>query len=199
MKFDEYGYFEYCIILEFHFNFIMCLFVYNNMAAFSPNTHRGEQQGAPDDTALFGSPSNTPCTLQDGIYEIRSHESSSGYLFKLMKIPHDKGKGKGKGEGIYSISAPDIDKLSQSYKYTPIGTPEIISSLIGSGYCIINGPGIDVGTTLISIEHVDGSTFYRLICDRSPSTGGRGSYKQLIHPRSCRGSRRGRGSRSRKN
>lgn len=179
----------------------MCLFVYNNMAAFSPNTHRGEQQGPPDVRELFGRPSNTPCTLQDGIYEIRSNESSSGYLFKLMKIPHGKGKGEGEGEGIYSISAPDYDKLSQSYKSMPIGTPEILSSFISHGYCIINGPGIDLATTLISIEHIDGSMYYKLICDRSPSTGGRGSYKQLIHPRSCRcsRSRRGRGRGSRKN
>jgi len=140
---------------------------------------------------LFSLPPKTPCTLQNGIYEIRSHESSSGYLFKLMKISN--------GEGIYSISAPVSDELPQSYTSTPIGTPEILSTLISHGFCIIEGPSIDVGTTLISIEHIQGSMYYKLICDVSPAgaAGGRGSYKQLIHPRSCRRGRRCRRSRRR--
>jgi len=138
---------------------------------------------------LFSLPPKTQCNLQDGIYQITTHDSSQGYLFKLTNI----------SKGIYSITAPDHAELSPLYKSTPIGTPEILSTLIRHGFCIINGPGLDVGTTLISIEHIEDSMYYKLTCDIAPAgaAGGRGSYKQLIHPRSCRRGRRCRRSRRR--
>lgn len=175
-------------------------------AAFSHNTTRGIDSHH-DIAALFGPPPDTPCSLKEDIYEIKTLDYSKGYLFKITPVT---GK-----TGIYSINAPAPDKTPSSYKTTPIGTVENLRQLITSNrFHIINGPGIDVGTMLIHIERVGDSSFYKLICDTSPATGGRGRgpYKQLTvthhrtrgrsrgsRGRTRRRSRRGRSRRNRKN
>ena len=180
-------------------------------AAFSHNTTRGIDSHD-DIAALFGPPPKTPCDLTEGIYEIRTSENSNGYLFQITPVT---GK-----TGIYSINSPAPDKTPSSYKTTPIGTVENLRQLITSNrFHIINGPGIDVGVMLILIESIGDGGFYKLICDTSPATGGRGRgpYKQLTvthhrtrgrsrgsrgrtrRGRTRRRSRRGRSRRNRKN
>lgn len=194
---DECGVFRYCMILIF-VSILFCLSLHIIiMAAFSLNTTRVEDIPT-DPASLFGAAPNTPCRLEKGIYEIKTHDRHNGYLFKITPVTSGV-------TGIYSITAPAPDEILSSYKSTPIGTVEDLDSLIhAGGYHIINGPGIDVGGMFINIERDGESTSYKLICDTSPATGGRGPYKQLTitHPRSrrrgrgCRrGSRRGRGSR----
>jgi hypothetical protein len=186
------------IVLFWNFiSILLCvsLYIIIMAAAFSTNTTRGIADST-DIAALFGTPPNTPCRLEKGIYEIKTHDRHNGYLFKITPVTSD-------GTGIYSITAPAPDEILSSYKSTPIGTVKDLDSLIHArGYHIINGPGIDVGGMIIHIERDGESTSYKLICDTSPATGGRGPYKQLTitHPRSrrrgrgCRrGSRRGRG------
>ena len=155
---------------------------------FTSNTSRGDIRMNVDE--IFNSPLNTPCKLEKGIYEIKTLDNSEGYLFKITPVT---GK-----TGIYSINAPDPATLDSTYRDTQIGTVNDLSRFISTGnFHIINGPGIDVGVMLILIESIGDGGFYKLICDTSPATGGRGRgpYKQLTvtHHRTrgrSRGSRR---------
>ena len=180
-----------CILIDFGISFqFYCVSLYiilimeDTTGHFTRNTNMGYSEEAFD----FGDPPKTPCKLTKGTYEIRTSENSDGYLFQITPIQPNI--------GIYSINDPDLSRLGNTYMDTQVGTVHVLSDLILTDkHHIINGPGIDVGGMLIHIERFGESTFYKLICDKSPANGGRGRGSRCGSRRGRsrhRGSRRGR-------
>jgi len=145
-------------------------------AVFSGNTYRGPVEEGFD----FGSPVWQLCNLENGIYDIRIHEKSNPYSFKLTK--------NGKNYSITALTPQDLKTIS--ILKSKVGTLESLTELLEKNKdhaFIINGPGLDVGGTMIKFEHVS-NNLYRLTCDTAPASGGggmsgRGSHKQRTNTR----------------